>query len=76
VGLKRPGREADHSPPPGAEVKNGWSCTSIPTYAFMAWRLIKYLTRGHLQIASIRFRHFKEALLTTGYTETNDEVCK
>jgi hypothetical protein len=24
------GRETDHSPPPSAEVKNGWSCTSIP----------------------------------------------
>jgi hypothetical protein len=26
-GLKWPGREVDHSPPPGAEVKNEWSCT-------------------------------------------------
>jgi len=28
--LKRPEREADHSPPPRAEVKNAWSYTSIP----------------------------------------------
>jgi hypothetical protein len=27
-GLKRPWHEADHSPPPSAEVKNAWVCTS------------------------------------------------
>jgi hypothetical protein len=26
--VKRPGREADHSPPSSAEVKNTWSHTS------------------------------------------------
>jgi hypothetical protein len=25
LGVKRPGREADHSPPSNAEVKNAWS---------------------------------------------------
>jgi hypothetical protein len=29
-GVKRPGREADHSPPSSAEVKNEWSYTSTP----------------------------------------------
>jgi hypothetical protein len=38
VGVKRPGREADHSPPSSAEVL---SYTSIPHYAFMAWCLGK-----------------------------------
>jgi hypothetical protein len=28
--VKGPGREADHSPPSSAEVKNAWSYTSIP----------------------------------------------
>jgi hypothetical protein len=28
--VRRPGREADQSPPPSAEVKNGWSYTSTP----------------------------------------------
>jgi hypothetical protein len=28
LGVKRPGREANHSPPSSAEVKNAWSCTS------------------------------------------------
>jgi hypothetical protein len=39
LGVKRPGREADHSPPSSAEVKNAWSYTSILQYAFMAWCL-------------------------------------
>jgi hypothetical protein len=29
-GVKRPGREADHSPPSSAKVKNAWSYTSTP----------------------------------------------
>jgi hypothetical protein len=28
LGVKGPGREADHSPPSSAEVKNAWSYTS------------------------------------------------
>jgi hypothetical protein len=34
--VKRPGREADHSPPTSAEVKNSWIYTSTPLYVFMA----------------------------------------
>jgi hypothetical protein len=30
LGLKRPGSEADNSPPSSAEIKNAWSCTSTP----------------------------------------------
>jgi hypothetical protein len=30
LGVKRPGREADHSPPSSAEVENVWSYTSAP----------------------------------------------
>jgi hypothetical protein len=30
IGVKRPGREADHSPPSSAEVKNAWNYTSTP----------------------------------------------
>jgi hypothetical protein len=30
LGVKRLGREVDHSPPPSAEVKNAWSYTSTP----------------------------------------------
>jgi hypothetical protein len=35
-GVKRPGREVDHSPPTSAEVKKMWIYTSTPPYAFMA----------------------------------------
>ena len=31
LGVKRPGRDADHSSPTSAEVKDGWSYTSTPT---------------------------------------------
>jgi hypothetical protein len=35
-GVKRQGREADNSPPAGAEVKKMWIYTSTPPYTFMA----------------------------------------
>jgi hypothetical protein len=35
-GVKRPGREVDHSPPTSPEVKKMWIYTSIPPCAFMA----------------------------------------
>jgi hypothetical protein len=34
--VKRPGSEADHSPPTSAEVKQMWICTSTPPHACMA----------------------------------------
>jgi hypothetical protein len=36
LGVKRPSREADHSPPFNAKVKNTWSYISTPLYVFMA----------------------------------------
>jgi hypothetical protein len=36
AGVKRPGREAHHSPPSSAEVKKIWIYTSTPLYVFMA----------------------------------------
>jgi hypothetical protein len=36
LGVERPGRETDHSPPTSAEVKNKWMYTTIPPYVFMA----------------------------------------
>jgi hypothetical protein len=30
LGAKRPGPEADYSPPASAEIKNAWSSTSTP----------------------------------------------
>jgi hypothetical protein len=49
--VKRPGREADHYLPTSAEVKNGWSYTSTPQYAFMTWYLVKH--RDNFTIAFI-----------------------
>jgi hypothetical protein len=42
LGVKRPGREADHSPPSIVEVKNAWSYTTTPQYVFMEWCLVKH----------------------------------
>jgi hypothetical protein len=39
---KAAGREADHSPPSSAEVKNAWSYPSTPQYVFTAWCLVKH----------------------------------
>jgi len=39
---KRPEREADHSTPSSAEVKNVRSYTSTPAYVFMIWCLVKH----------------------------------
>jgi hypothetical protein len=33
--IKRPGCEADHSPPSSAVVKNAWNYNSDPPYVFM-----------------------------------------
>jgi hypothetical protein len=35
LGIKRPEREADHSPLTNAEVKKIWIYASTPPYAFM-----------------------------------------
>jgi hypothetical protein len=40
--VKRPGREADHSPPSDAEVKNTWSCTSTHPYKNIKWKRLRY----------------------------------
>jgi hypothetical protein len=45
--VKRPGREADHSPPSSAEAKNAWSYTSTPQYVILAQYFIKKEIRLH-----------------------------
>jgi hypothetical protein len=42
LGVKRPGREADHALPSSSEFKNAWNSTSTPPCVFMAWCLVKY----------------------------------
>jgi len=53
LAVKRPGREADHSHPPTAEVKNAWSSTSTSQYAFMAWFSVK--AQGQLYLLPLLF---------------------
>jgi hypothetical protein len=50
LGVKRPGREADHSPPSSSEVKNAWNYTSTLQYAFMAWCSVKAQGQLYLHI--------------------------
>jgi hypothetical protein len=49
LGVKRPECEADHSPATSAEVKNAWSYTSTPKYAFMAWFSVEAQGQKRLQ---------------------------
>lgn len=42
-GLKWPGREISYSPPFSAKATNGWNCTSVFPYVFIAWCLIKHM---------------------------------
>jgi hypothetical protein len=46
-GVKRSGREADHSPHSKAEVKNALDCTSTFPYAFVMWYLVNHRIRLH-----------------------------
>jgi hypothetical protein len=40
--VKQPGREADHSLPSSAEVKNAWRYASTSEYVFETWCLVKH----------------------------------
>jgi len=42
LGVKRPGHEADHSPPSSAEVINAWSYLSTPQYVIMVWCVVNH----------------------------------
>jgi hypothetical protein len=42
-GVKRLGRAVDRSPPSSAEIKNEWSCTSVPLYVIMAMMATTYV---------------------------------
>jgi hypothetical protein len=40
--VKRLGREADHSPPTSAEMKNAWRYVYTPHYVFLEWCRFKF----------------------------------
>jgi hypothetical protein len=51
--VKRPGREADHSPSTSAEVKKvSGAIPPLPQYAFMGWCSVK--ARGQLYLLLYR----------------------
>jgi hypothetical protein len=70
LGVKRPGRETDHSPPSSAEVNNSWSCTSTPQYAFMAWCSVKK-ARGKLCLILSLNIHYIEYYFKTSAAYLN-----
>jgi hypothetical protein len=55
MGIKRSMREADHSPQFSAEVKNAWSYTSTPQYAFTAWCSVKAQGQLYLYLCFMLF---------------------
>jgi hypothetical protein len=50
LGVKRLESEDDHSPPSSAEVKDAWSYTCTPQYAFMVWCSVKAQGQLYLYI--------------------------
>jgi hypothetical protein len=50
LGVKRPVREADHSPPSSAEVKNAWSYTSTPPIRFHGEVIFKHRDNFYILI--------------------------
>jgi len=58
LGVKRPGREADHSPPSRAKVTNAWSCTSAPPIRLHVVLLgLKNSTGTYLKVVLSRIIH-------------------
>jgi hypothetical protein len=55
LGIKRPGREADHSPPSSAEVKEWVDLYLHPQYAFLAWCLVKAQGQLYLYITALKY---------------------
>jgi len=50
--VKRPEREANHSPPFSVKIKYGWNYTSTPQCIFMAWCIIKHWIHLHGMVLS------------------------
>jgi hypothetical protein len=66
LGVKQLGREADHSPPSSAEVKNELSYTSTPQYAFMGWCSVK--AQGQLYLYCLSISIITTMLMLKEYT--------
>jgi hypothetical protein len=57
LGLKRPGCEANRSPPSVIKVKNTWTHISTPLYIFMTGCLIKHRIRIHGVVLGYAYGH-------------------
>jgi len=72
IGVKRPGREADH-PPVLAQVKTAYAYTSTPPYVFMDWYIIKHRYNFALtenRNCAKRLSRYLHAQLTLGVVRT------
>jgi hypothetical protein len=65
LGVKRQGREADHSSPSGVEVTLRVAIRPLPQYAFMAWCLDK----KHMD--NLTFLPFMMMVIFTGPVDEN-----
>jgi len=61
VGVKRPGREADHVPPSSAEVESAWNCTTTSPYVFMTLYLVKH--RDNFTLLYFTLLYLKSSVL-------------
>jgi hypothetical protein len=52
--VKQPGREADHTPPSSAKVKNAWNYTSTSAIRLHAWCSVEAQEQFYLCIISLR----------------------
>jgi hypothetical protein len=52
LGVKRPGREADHSPPSSAEAKNAWTYTSTPPVRLWPVRARRLTVSMHTKVSN------------------------
>jgi hypothetical protein len=68
LGVKRPGSEADHSPPPSAEVKECVKLYLHSQYAFTAWCLVKH--RDNFTF-TFHNTHFSSILSTRQFLSKN-----
>jgi hypothetical protein len=64
LGVKRPGREADHSPPTSFEVKNAWSYTSTSPVRLMTWCLVNHRKKCIFLTFTLHCLNFRHNLLT------------
>jgi len=77
--VKRPVRDADHSPPSSTEVTNTWRIPPLHQYVFVVWCLVKhrnnftftFMKRKHLGVVCTRIVVHLFVLVTFCIDEIN-----